>query len=210
MTTRKTARGHKIQGGWSKRKKWEGFKIHVQSPGPPVESASEKIREKIKGKIGNDASRKMQETRKSTKTTQLNRKPREDEQHREIVQPRTTQNTQKKHKMSCMYTNADQLKNKLQEMKTRMSHTMPSIIGITEVKAKNRSMKMKESEFSVDEVGKYDMFCTNIEDEKGRGCILYVSQELQAVQVHFNTQFEENVFSSINLKKWWQVTGRSN
>ena len=57
-----------------------------------------------------------------------------------------------------MYTNADQLKNKLQEMKTRMSHTMPSIIGITEVKAKNRSMKMKESEFSVDEVGKYDMF----------------------------------------------------
>ena len=85
-------------------------------------------------------------------------------------------------------------------MNTRISDKVPSIIGITEVKAKIRSMKkMKDSELSIDEVGKYDMFCTNIANEDGRVCIFYVSQELQAVQVHFDTKFDTNVFSNINL-----------
>ena len=52
----------------------------------------------------------------------------------------------------------------------------------------------------MDEFGKYDMYCTNIDNGDGRGCIPYVSYELQAVEVHFDTKFEENVFLSINLQ----------
>ena len=53
------------------------------------------------------------------------------------------------HKINCMYTIADQLKNKLSEMKVRVSNSMPSIIGVTEVKPKNKQTQIKEPEYSL-------------------------------------------------------------
>ena len=103
------------------------------------------------------------------------------------------------HKINCMYTNADRLKNKLSEMKVRVSNSMPSIIGVTEVKPKNKQTQIKESEYSLSEVGNYDMFSTNIENDKGRGCLLYISQELKAVQIHLNVEYEEYVCASVKL-----------
>ena len=40
------------------------------------------------------------------------------------------------HKLSCFYTNADQLRNKLTELSVRTGMDNPQVIGVTEVKAK--------------------------------------------------------------------------
>ena len=50
-------------------------------------------------------------------------------------------------------------------MKVRVSNSMPSIIGVTEVKPKNKQTQIKEPEYSLSEVGNYDMFSTNIEND---------------------------------------------
>ena len=104
-----------------------------------------------------------------------------------------------KRKIDCMYTNAGQPKNKLSEMRVRLSNHMPSTIGVTEVKPKSKQTQIKEPEYSLGEVGNYDMFCTNIENDKGRGCIVYISQELKAVQIHLNVEYEEYVCASVKL-----------
>ena len=104
-----------------------------------------------------------------------------------------------KHKINSMYTDADQPKNKLSEMKVRISNSMPSIIGVTEVKHKNNQMEIKEPEYWLSEVGNYDMFCTDIENDKRRGWLLYISQELKAVQIHLNVEYEEYVCASVKL-----------
>ena len=41
------------------------------------------------------------------------------------------------HTFNCFYTNADQLHNKLDELKVRIRDTLPKVIGVIEVKPKN-------------------------------------------------------------------------
>ena len=65
--------------------------------------------------------------------------------------------------INCLYTNADQLRNKLDELRVRIRDTVPKIIGITKVKPKNSVYKLNSAEFSLDEIADYDMFTFNIE-----------------------------------------------
>ena len=48
-----------------------------------------------------------------------------------------------------MYTNADSLLNKKDELLTRMKSIKPSIVGITETKAKNEVYKPVEAEYEI-------------------------------------------------------------
>ena len=52
--------------------------------------------------------------------------------------------------LNCIYTNADQFRNKLNELKVRIRDNLPKIIGITEVKPKNSQYKLNPAEFSLD------------------------------------------------------------
>jgi hypothetical protein len=61
--------------------------------------------------------------------------------------------------LRCSYTNADQLKNKMKELEVRMRDYKPHILGITEVKPKNSLYKVNPAEYSLSEVGEYNMFC---------------------------------------------------
>ncbi|CAC5386629.1 unnamed protein product [Mytilus coruscus] len=61
-------------------------------------------------------------------------------------------------KLSCIYTNADQLFNKLPELIVRTRDDKPKIIGITEVKPKNNRYKPGISEYSLADVSDYNMF----------------------------------------------------
>ena len=103
------------------------------------------------------------------------------------------------HKLKCCYTNADQLLNKRGEFEVRVQNMSPHIIGVNEVKPKNMKNKLCSAEFNLDRVGEYDMFHKNIENEIGRGIILYVDKALEAKEVHMETGFEECVFAEIKL-----------
>ena len=68
-----------------------------------------------------------------------------------------------KHKIDCMYTKADQLKNKLSEIEVRVSLNNWCHRG----KTQKYQTQIKEPEYSLSEVGNHDMFCTNIEMIRG-------------------------------------------
>ena len=102
-------------------------------------------------------------------------------------------------KLKCFYTNADQLRNKMTELQVRIGDVMPHIIGITEVKPKSSAHQYKLAEYSLDDIGDYEMF-SNI-DKEGRGMILYIHKLLPVSEVKMSTNFSENVFVEIRLNK---------
>lgn len=71
--------------------------------------------------------------------------------------PNLNQKFQQQDRLKFIYTNADQLKNKLTELNQRIMDTNPDIIGITEVKAKNRLQDMSAAEFNVESTSDYQM-----------------------------------------------------
>ena len=101
--------------------------------------------------------------------------------------------------MTVMYTNADALSNKLDLLSNRVRMENPSIIGINEVKAKNMRYRTLDAEYNLEREG-YNMFTNNVENDIGRGQILYVSKKLQSKQLYFNSKFEEVTAVVVDLK----------
>ncbi len=98
----------------------------------------------------------------------------------------------------CMYTNADCLKNKLNEFKVRLSDCNPDIICINEVKPKHMKDKLTESEFSLQNIG-YNMFPLNIENDTGRGMLVYTKTIIKAQKVNIVGDFDEVLWIEIQL-----------
>ena len=104
-------------------------------------------------------------------------------------------------KLKCIYTNADQLRNKFSEFQIRIRDQKPMIIGVTEVKAKNSKTKPSPSEYKMEWSTEYNMFHANLENNEGRGLIMYVHNSLQASELKMVTNFDENLFVKININK---------
>ena len=100
--------------------------------------------------------------------------------------------------LNVMYTNADQLRNKLQELNayTQNSESIPDIIAITEVKPKNNKYPVLPSEYNMEN---YVLYQHNIDNNKGRGIIIYIHELLSAKLTSFNTDFEESLWVEIPL-----------
>ena len=101
--------------------------------------------------------------------------------------------------LRCLYTNADQLKNKMDEMETRIREYRPHIVGITEVKAKNSQRRCSPAEYNMVTLNNYDMFGVNLDSDKGRGLILYVDKQLGAIEVKIESSFQEFLTIRIGL-----------
>ena len=71
-------------------------------------------------------------------------------------------------KLSILYTNANQLKNKMNELNIRINDNMPNIIGITEVKNKNKQQNIKLAEYSLHATEKCNIISKSIENNTGR------------------------------------------
>ena len=70
--------------------------------------------------------------------------------------------------IKSMYTNADQLWNKMNELKEITKKEWPDLIGINEVKYKNMEGKeLKTKQFELEEE-RYDIFGNNIEEDTRR------------------------------------------
>ena len=103
--------------------------------------------------------------------------------------------------ITVLYTNCDSLLNKIRELKVVTVAHQPSIIALTDVKPKNCLQLLSISEISI--LG----YCThsNIDDQEdsNRGIVIYVKEELslQVGNIYFKTDFNEQVWISIKLKK---------
>jgi exonuclease III len=95
-----------------------------------------------------------------------------------------------------LYTNADTLSNKLDELKAIVADTKPNIIAITEVKPKFNRYKVLPSELQLDD---YNMY-TNNWDEKGtRGMACYIDKRIEAKPLSLGTNYSECIWMDLAL-----------
>ena len=101
--------------------------------------------------------------------------------------------------LRVLYTNADQLPNKLHELELRIKIENPHLIIINEVNNKVKT-NMDTNTFQLQG---YQMFHENVSTE-GRGIIIYVQNAITEItEVSALTKFEENKIISLDF-------GRSN
>ena len=97
-----------------------------------------------------------------------------------------------------MYTNADSLRNKLEELKFRIEQESerPNVICITEYKAKNCKKSIPElSEYGIEG---YTLFHNGDQCNSARGVMVYVDIKMTATPVDVSGSFVESLF--LNLK----------
>ena len=81
-----------------------------------------------------------------------------------------------------MYTNADCLSNKLNELRSVIDScdTHPHLIGVCEIKTNNFCFAPSATEFSLPG---YSLFHSNVDTQNGRGVSLYISDILNATPI---------------------------
>ena len=110
------------------------------------------------------------------------------------------------HSCVCLYTNADGLLNKRDELSVYIDTVLPKIIAITELKPKSKIA------FNIEEynIRNYRLFVNNIPE---RGVALYVHDTLQAEEhcLLNNQNFKESVwctFVGMHLQKFKYYRGK--
>ena len=101
-----------------------------------------------------------------------------------------------KGKMYILYTNADSLANKREELNTIIKNmgVQPHIIIITEVKSKN-NWNMKLSEFNIDG---YCLISNDLDMNK-RGIIIYMKRNIKFTVFDCEINFEEFILIKLKL-----------
>ena len=98
--------------------------------------------------------------------------------------------------MRFMYTNADQLPNKMEELELRVKTEKPHIILITEVN--NKHVKIRPDLVTFQLEG-YQLFQQNVSAE-GRGILIYVRDSIAGVQeITAKQEFSENKILSVKF-----------
>ena len=99
--------------------------------------------------------------------------------------------------LTCWYTNADSLINKLDELQSRISLRHPDIICVTEVFPKHCSCDVTAAELCL---GGYDCFYSTFSHDVCGVCI-YVKSKYKAHKVEtIKIPFQEVIWCSIPLK----------
>ncbi len=80
--------------------------------------------------------------------------------------------------LRVMYTNADSIINKRNELQERVSHEKPNVIVITEVNPKNQRYSTTKNELAIEG---YTLF-TNAENNGARGIAVYIKNHLNPVE----------------------------
>ena len=108
----------------------------------------------------------------------------------------------KRNTLTYLYTNADVLTNKLDELVAIVNDKNPDIIGICEVLPKSfrAENKLYSNDFKLEG---YDMIPhPNIDENKGRGSILYIKSDLTHMPVEIKGQgnhFQEHILQEVKI-----------
>ena len=97
--------------------------------------------------------------------------------------------------LTCIYTNADSLSNKFDEFKNRIKIDQPHIIAVTEAKPKHFRYKIFKAEYSLEN---YEMYVKNIDNDSGRGIIVYIHRSIITNELYINYNVE-SLFLSVQL-----------
>ncbi len=99
-----------------------------------------------------------------------------------------------------MYTNADTLTNKFDELIMRIKEHSPAVVCVTDDEPKHMKRNLLNSEFSLKKYG-YEQFPLNLENDTGRGIVVYKSEFLCVTQPNLQNDFSEVMLLEIQLRK---------
>jgi hypothetical protein len=101
--------------------------------------------------------------------------------------------------MSCFYTNADSLPNKMAELRNRVKITLPDIIAVIEAKPKSCRYLLQPADYIIDG---YQHFIRNLDRDATRGImiIIWLRNGIEAVEANIDGNFEEALWLDVNLK----------
>ena len=99
----------------------------------------------------------------------------------------------------CYYSNVDSFSNKWDEFCVDIKNKgrEPDIIMLNEVLPKNFRFQLTKAEIALEG---YEMFPESFPADMSRGTVIYVKETLKAVEVKFDSSFEESTWVKINLK----------
>ena len=95
----------------------------------------------------------------------------------------------------CYYTNVDSLSNKWDKFcaDIKSKGREPDIIMLTEVLPKNFRFQLTWAEIALQG---YEMFPESFPNDMSRGTVTYIKETLKAVEVKFDTNFEESTWET--------------
>jgi len=108
-------------------------------------------------------------------------------------------NKSKLEEISIMYTNADGLINKRQELKALINSAKgySNVLAVTEIKPKNMSQQLLTSEFNLPG---YSFFTNGLDDQTKRRLLLYISADIETSLVEIPSAFSECLFVILKNK----------
>lgn len=108
--------------------------------------------------------------------------------------PGSTAHDSFKSHLSLLYTNADSLRNKIDDLRARITEKPPDIIAITEVYPKNVTYEVQQPELNIPG---YSSFFNTID---GRGVAIYTAEWLSATITDFGIPFSDSIWVKVKLK----------
>ena len=100
--------------------------------------------------------------------------------------------------LKCMYTNADSLLNKMDELGRDIQAKDPDIIAITEGKPKKIRFPITKAEINIQG---YETHTNDLGTKKGRGILFYVKNNLESNEIVFKTEFQESLWITIKMNR---------
>ena len=105
--------------------------------------------------------------------------------------------------LKCLYTNADQLMNKMEDLRSMIADDLPDIMIITEVIPKAQKHAISEALLNVDGFQKFTNFSfteENLGASGRRGVVIYVNDKLETEIINIDTNHEDNLWVKVNLR----------
>ena len=107
--------------------------------------------------------------------------------------------------LNILYTNADSLANKLDELQTVINEGQPDVIAVTEALPKRSYFKVQEEDLALDGYNSISNF-SDAQKHNGRGIILYVVADITCVKRDVVVEFHEHLMVDIVLATGSEVS----
>ena len=105
--------------------------------------------------------------------------------------------------LRCLYSNADQLLNKMEDLRAMIAADVPDIMIITEVIPKAQKHPIQEPLLNLTGFEKFTNFKFT-EDNLGasgkRGVVIYVNEKLDTETVSLRSSYDDHVWVKVKLR----------
>ena len=105
--------------------------------------------------------------------------------------------------LKCLYSNVDQLLNKMDDLKMLMINDKPDIMILTEVIPKRQQKPILDTQIKIQgyqEFVNFERSALNLGESGIRGVAIYVREDIKCSEVKLSTNYDDQLWVEIKLK----------